>query len=129
MPRRQPLEHETLQPWTGALPPRAWQESDAVRVLLNDNWKFRLSATAAVSDAFAASTFDDKSWDKIPVPSHWNLQDGKYGLPAYQNIKFPFPVDAPYVPTENPTGDYRYEFDLGSWSKEGSVSLSTAGDG
>lgn len=125
MVRRQPLEHETLQPWEGALAPRAWHESDAASVVLNDDWKFRFSPTAKVSDDFAQTKYDDASWDKIAVPSHWPLQgDGKYGLPAYQNIKFPFPVDPPYVPDANPTGDYRFEFDLpASWPSTGSVSL------
>jgi beta-galactosidase len=43
-------------------------------------------------------------WDSIDVPSHWQLRG--YGAPIYTNYRFPFPVDPPRVPFENPTGDY-----------------------
>nr|WP_231979963.1 sugar-binding domain-containing protein [Tessaracoccus coleopterorum] len=35
-----------------------------------------------------------------------------WGRPAYTNISYPFPVEPPFVPDENPTGDYRVDFDL-----------------
>lgn len=67
---------------------------------------------------FAAEGFDDQQWDSIPVPSHWVLQgDGAYGRPIYTNIQFPFPIDPPHVPDENPTGDYRRHFHVpAEWS-------------
>lgn len=34
-----------------------------------------------------------------------------HGKPAYTNVVYPFPIDPPYVPTENPTGSYRLAFD------------------
>ncbi len=30
-----------------------------------------------------------------------------FGKPHYTNIQYPFPIDPPRVPTENPTGSYR----------------------
>lgn len=43
--------------------------------------------------------------------------DGAHGRPIYTNIRFPFPIDPPHVPDENPTGDYRRHFDLpAGWS-------------
>ena len=33
-----------------------------------------------------------------------------HGKPAYTNVTFPFPVDPPHVPNENPTGCYRRRF-------------------
>ena len=42
------------------------------------------------------------------MPSHWQLHG--YGAPAYTNVVYPFPVDPPHVPDENPTGDYRRRF-------------------
>jgi hypothetical protein len=42
------------------------------------------------------------------VPSHWQLNG--YGKPHYTNVQYPFPVDSPNVPTENPTGSYRRSF-------------------
>ncbi|MFT3877214.1 MAG: glycoside hydrolase family 2 TIM barrel-domain containing protein [Propioniciclava sp.] len=64
-------------------------------------------------EAVAAEDFDDTAWDTIPVPAHWVLTgDGRYGRPAYTNVQFPFPIDPPHVPDENPTGDYRRRFTL-----------------
>jgi beta-galactosidase len=55
----------------------------------------------------------------LPVPSHWVLQaDGAYGRPIYTNVQYPFPIDPPYVPDENPTADHRREFALPGWEVE-----------
>ncbi|MEV5145240.1 glycoside hydrolase family 2 TIM barrel-domain containing protein [Streptomyces sp. NPDC052727] len=108
-----------LAPGRGALrPARSWLHSDAPSRTLNGPWRFRLSPTATEAEDFAAEGFDDHGWDSIPVPSHWVLQgDGAYGRPLYTNIRFPFPLDPPHVPDENPTGDYRRHFDLpADWS-------------
>ncbi len=119
-----PAEYEDPNPGKGAIPPRAWNvDSDSQKQSLNGDWRFRFSPIASVPEEFGVSTkYDDKSWDKIAVPSHWVLKG--YGAPAYQNVKFPFPVDPPRVPTQNPTGDYRTEFRLPSdWLKSGKVSF------
>ena len=44
------------------------------------------------------------------MPSHWQLHG--YGAPAYTNVVYPFPVEPPHVPDENPTGDYVRRFDV-----------------
>ncbi|MGW5473555.1 glycoside hydrolase family 2 TIM barrel-domain containing protein [Streptomyces chartreusis] len=108
-----------ISPGRGALrPARSWLHSDAPSLSLNGPWRFRLSPTASVAQDFAAEGFDDQQWDSIPVPSHWVLQgDGAYGRPIYTNIQFPFPIDPPHVPDENPTGDYRRHFHVpAEWS-------------
>ncbi|MFE7446286.1 glycoside hydrolase family 2 TIM barrel-domain containing protein [Streptomyces chartreusis] len=108
-----------IAPGRGALrPARSWLHSDAPSLSLNGPWRFRLSPTASVAQDFAAEGFDDQQWDCIPVPSHWVLQgDGAYGRPIYTNIQFPFPIDPPHVPDENPTGDYRRHFHVpAEWS-------------
>jgi beta-galactosidase len=122
---RRPAEFEDPIPWRGAIAPRAWYaQSDNERLSLNGNWRFRysLSATAHPEDFATKSAFDDSKWDELPVPSTWVLHG--YGAPAYQNIRYPFPVDPPHVPDENPTGDYRHTFELPhSWSTDsGTVS-------
>ncbi|NGY64595.1 DUF4981 domain-containing protein [Lentzea sp. NEAU-D13] len=86
---------EEIDPGTGALPPRAFFTSDAPSLSLNGTWDFRL---------------DEGDWGTITVPGHWQLQG--HGSPAYTNVKYPFPVEPPFVPSENPTGDYRLVFDL-----------------
>ncbi|MFD8003635.1 glycoside hydrolase family 2 TIM barrel-domain containing protein [Streptomyces mirabilis] len=106
-------------PGRGALrPARSWLHSDAPSLSLNGAWRFRLSPTASVAQDFAAEEFDDHAWESIPVPSHWVLEgDGAHGRPIYTNIQFPFPIDPPHVPDENPTGDYRRHFALpADWS-------------
>src|ERR1700749_1258652 len=62
----------------------------------------------AVTPGFQRPDSDDPGWSCLPVPSHW--QRHGYGAPAYTNVRYPFPVDPPYVPTDNPTGDYRVAF-------------------
>ncbi|HET7139080.1 MAG TPA: glycoside hydrolase family 2 TIM barrel-domain containing protein [Arthrobacter sp.] len=105
---------------------RSWLHSDAPTRSLNGNWRFRLLPGAPGTpggrgvlpageavEGIAEETYDDSSWDEIPVPAHWVLEgDGRYGRPIYTNVRFPFPTDAPNVPDENPTGDYRRPFDL-----------------
>ncbi|MET7461048.1 glycoside hydrolase family 2 TIM barrel-domain containing protein [Nonomuraea sp. NPDC005501] len=102
------LAHFT--PGSGRLAPRAALRSDAPSLDLNGTWRFRLSPTAAVPEDFADPGHDDSAWDELPVPSHWPLHG--HGAPAYTNVSYPFPIDPPHVPTENPTGDYRRAFDL-----------------
>ncbi|GGU86663.1 beta-galactosidase [Streptomyces filipinensis] len=103
---------EDVSPGSGALPPRPWYaSSDATRLSLNGAWRFRLSPTAdAEDDSFAEEGYDAGGWAEVQVPGHWVLQG--HGSPIYTNHLYPFPVDPPRVPTENPTGDHLRVFDL-----------------
>jgi beta-galactosidase len=93
---------------------------------LNGEWRFRWSPVAqGLDDAAADPSYDDSAWDTIPVPSHWVLPgtsskaaEGAYGRPIYTNIRYPFPIDPPHVPDENPTGDHRRSFELPDWRSE-----------
>ncbi|MFJ7077288.1 glycoside hydrolase family 2 TIM barrel-domain containing protein [Streptomyces sp. NPDC098781] len=118
---------EDVSPGTGALPPRAWYAvSDAKSLSLNGDWRLRLSATAdAEDDSFAAEGYDAGDWAEVTVPGHWVLQgDGAFGGPIYTNHLYPFPVDPPRVPTENPTGDHLRVFDLpAEWPTDGTAVL------
>ncbi len=116
---------ESTSPGAGRRAPRAQAPSDAGVHSLNGTWRFRLSPTAAgTGDACLAADFDDADWDAIAVPSHWVLEEitplaggparslrGDPEGPLYTNTAYPIPLDAPRVPTENPTGDYRLVFD------------------
>ncbi len=100
-----------ISPGAGVLAPRAAYRSDSPTVDLNGAWRFRLAPRAdQVTDGFEEPGFDDGGWDVLGVPSHWQLHG--HGLPAYTNVDFPFPIDPPHVPDENPTGEYRRTFDL-----------------
>ena len=47
---------------------------------------------------------------QIEVPGNWETQG--HGYPIYTNFQYPFPITAPWVPEENPTGCYRRTFTL-----------------
>ncbi|NUU06166.1 DUF4981 domain-containing protein [Leifsonia sp. C5G2] len=113
-------------PGRGArLAPRSWLHSDRPVLPLNGGWRFRLSPTADLEDDIAEPAFDDSTWDTLPVPAHWVLHgDGRYGRPIYTNVQYPFPVDPPHVPDENPTGDYRRTFEFpDDWPTDARVAL------
>ncbi len=77
--------------------------------LLNGQWKFDYAETPAEApQTFFEKDFDVSDWNDIPVPSSWQMHG--YGYPHYTNVQYPFPVDPPRVPTENPTGSYRRDF-------------------
>ncbi len=81
------------------------------RQLLNGQWKFQLVAMPeAVDSDFITPEFDDSQWADIQVPSNWQLQG--FDKPIYTNVKYPFDANPPFVPTDNPTGCYRTEFEL-----------------
>jgi beta-galactosidase len=115
---------EDVSPGRGTLPPRAWYaSSDAASLSLNGDWRLRVSATAdAEDDSFSVPGYDAGDWAEVTVPGHWVLQG--HGAPIYTNHLYPFPVDPPHVPTENPTGDHLRVFDLpGDWPGEGDAVL------
>ena len=118
---------EDVSPGRGSLPPRAWYaSSDAVSLSLNGSWRLRLSTTAdAEDDSFATEGYDTDGWAEVVVPGHWALQGGRsLGAPIYTNVLYPFPVDPPRVPTENPTGDHLRVFDLpDGWPADGGAVL------
>ncbi|MER7287569.1 glycoside hydrolase family 2 TIM barrel-domain containing protein [Streptomyces lydicus] len=124
---RRPPYYEDRSPGSGTLPPRAWYPaSDAARLSLHGTWRFRLSPTAgAEDDAFARPDFDDATWQELRVPGTWVLKG--FGTPWYTNTAYPFPVDPPRVPDENPTGDHRHVFDLPDGWGEGPAVLHFGG--
>ncbi len=99
---------ESLSPSPAVEPARAWLDSDAPRLALDGPWRFRYSGRADGPEDFADPGYDDAGWDTLDVPAHWQLHG--YGAPAYTNVRYPFPLDPPRVPDENPTGDYRRTF-------------------
>ncbi len=83
----------------------------AQRHYLNGQWKFKLfDAPERVDADFINTQFDDSQWDDITVPSNWQLEG--YDNPIYANVKYPFEVNPPFVPSENPTGCYRTSISL-----------------
>ncbi len=87
-------------------PQRAYYipENEGAYTLLNGEWNFK----------FYKRDFDEldteMEWDKIPVPSCWQILG--YENPNYANVRYPFPLDPPYTPSENPMGVYEREFEV-----------------
>lgn len=77
--------------------------------LLNGAWKFYYAGSPAEApEGFYREDYDVTAWDSIQVPSNWQMWG--YGRPHYTNVIYPFPVDPPRVPSDNPTGCYRRDF-------------------
>ncbi len=51
--------------------------------------------------------------EKLAVPKNWQMELGRgYDVPHYTNVRYPFPIDPPHVPTENPAGLYRRSINI-----------------
>lgn len=75
-------------------------EPSSRRRSLNGQWKFNWFASPeAVPEAWRLH--DLQHTDTITVPSNWQMYG--YDAPIYSNITYPFPVNPPFVPAENPT--------------------------
>jgi beta-galactosidase len=115
---------DAVTPAPGAFAPVATLETDAPVLGLDGLWRFRWAPSArdAQPDAAGRSVehpaFDDSAWGSIAVPSSFTMPvhdatvGGPHGAPAYTNVKYPFPLDPPYPPDENPIGDHRLRFAL-----------------
>lgn len=79
---------------------------------LNGQWRFFFANTPEeVPQDFFKPGFKDGKWDKIEVPSNWEMKG--YGDPLFRNVPTPFKATPPNVPREyNPTGAYRRTFTL-----------------
>ncbi|MET4783156.1 glycoside hydrolase family 2 TIM barrel-domain containing protein [Glaciihabitans sp. UYNi722] len=105
------------RPGYGAEPARSWLHSTSAHLDLSGQWAFRLLPHDAIGSAgphaFASLDLDDSTWERIAVPSSWVLDnEARFGRPIYTNVQFPFPIDPPAVPDDNPTGEYRREVEL-----------------
>ncbi len=103
-------------------------ESECVRSLCG-TWRFFFSPSlAAEGGVERLGHRDDLNFGSISVPMSWqfDLEKG-YDTPDYINKKYPFPVDPPRVPEENPVGVYEREFFLGEDCAGKSVYLTFEG--
>ena len=79
-------------------------------VLLNGDWKFRYyESIYDLKEAFYEEGFCTCGFDEIPVPSVW--QNHGYDRHQYTNVRYPFPLDPPYIPQDNPCGAYVHKFE------------------
>ncbi|HOQ53821.1 MAG TPA: beta-galactosidase, partial [Micropruina sp.] len=89
--------------------PEARDSSDRLQ-LLNGEWSFRyFESIHELRDHFYERDFPAGGFDRVPVPSTWQHQG--YDHHQYTNIRYPFPLDPPFVPQDNPCGAYVHEFE------------------
>ncbi|MDU3718911.1 MAG: beta-galactosidase subunit alpha, partial [Klebsiella michiganensis] len=105
------------------LPPRAYffsydsqaqartfaRETSSRFLSLSGQWNFCFfNNPLLVPEAFTSQYMSD--WGPITVPGMWQMEG--HGQLQYTDEGFPFPIDVPYVPTDNPTGAYQRIFTL-----------------
>lgn len=91
------------------LPPRAYYIPEGAMHELSGSWDFKYFERD-VDECL------DGAWDTIPVPSCW--QNYGYDDPNYTNVRYPFPVNPPYVPDDNPMGVYRTGFKVEDMNRD-----------
>lgn len=79
---------------------------------LNGIWKFNFSENLEKApEDFYKDSFNHRKWDKIEVPSNWEMQG--FGHAMFRNIGQPYNLKPPFVPKEyNPIGSYYKTFSL-----------------
>ena len=78
---------------------------------LNGTWDFKFykSVTEVPDPRITEIVFEDK----LDVPMNWQNALGRgYDGIQYTNVDYPFPMDPPHVPSENPAGLYSRSFTL-----------------
>lgn len=85
------------------------EDSDRM-ILLNGNWKFRyFSSIYDLQETFYEPGYECSDFVQVKVPGVW--QNDGYDRHQYTNVRYPIPLDPPYVPQENPCGAYVREFE------------------
>ena len=78
-------------------------------------WDFRFYPSLVdIEEEFWDRDYEiNESYDKIKVPMNWQMMlDRDYDKPNYTNVRYPYPLDPPFVPDENPCGVYLRDFDV-----------------
>ncbi len=74
-------------------------------VLLSGQWRFRyFDSIYEAKEEFWREGFDPEGFDLVTVPGVW--QNYGFDRHQYTNTRYPFPMDPPYVPHNNPCGAY-----------------------
>ena len=76
-------------------------------------WSFRYYASVHDVPDFTQPGWTSEGAERLNVPMSWQLALGRgYDVPHYTNINYPFPVDPPHVPEDNPCGLYERTFEI-----------------
>lgn len=117
------IHENTLPPRTHYIPYdslekalKGEREESAYFKLLNGVWDFKYyKRDIDCPDGITHASYDDV-WDKINVPSCWQMTG--YEKPYYTNVNYPYPVEPPYVPDDNPVGVYKKSFTITQMESE-----------
>ena len=78
---------------------------------LNGEWLFHFEADSKNRPLdFYSGENKVAGWDKIEVPSCWEMKG--YGTPIYTNSTYPFPNRPPFITRTNPVGSYFRTFEV-----------------
>ncbi|MBT3426386.1 MAG: DUF4981 domain-containing protein [Gammaproteobacteria bacterium] len=81
--------------------------------ILSDNWLFhRCASPDAAPAGWNSLDFDDSYFLPVVLPALWTMDERVEDQPIYTNVRMPFRNEPPQVPEENPTGLYRYTFNI-----------------
>ena len=84
------------------------EKSDRIQ-MLNGEWKFKyFDSIYDLQDKFYETGYQTDGFEMVEVPGVW--QNYGYDCHQYTNVRYPIPVDPPYVPQENPCGAYICSF-------------------
>ncbi len=92
----------------------AFSEESPYYLTLDGKWSFHWARNPAERPIdFFIPSYDVSDWDKISVPSNWQMVG--YGIPIYFNIKYPHSIGLgrkiPSISHDyNPVGSYRINF-------------------
>ncbi len=108
--------HPPFNSWTDEQSARLDSPSERVQSL-DGEWQFNyFTRPEAVPEEWLSADLSDAR--AIQVPANWQLAG--YDAPIYTNVKYPIPVNPPWVPDENPTGCYSRDIDMSAdWLAEG----------
>jgi len=82
--------------------------SDRV-ICLNGTWEFQyFTSIYDLQEKFYEQGYDCSRFTQVEVPGVW--QNYGYDSHQYTNVRYPIPLDPPYVPQENPCGAYVRKF-------------------
>ncbi len=84
------------------------------------DWDFRYYPSVTEVEDFTAPGFDRAGMDKLTVPKNWQMELNRgYDVPTYRNVEYPYPIDPPHVPDENPCGLYIRDFTVAEETLDG----------
>ncbi|MDE7332552.1 MAG: DUF4981 domain-containing protein [Lachnospiraceae bacterium] len=85
------------------------RENSGRLFLLSGWWRFRYyDSIYDLEEAFFEEGYSPDNYDNVFVPGMW--QNYGYDCHQYTNVRYPFPLDPPYVPHDNPCGAYICRF-------------------